>query len=304
MSITEKIMSGIFKKNHSVVERSFNRSALTFIFNTTVWVTLVDGAVIGNYLGVDAVAAYGLVWPVVFVYGLLAAVFSGGARTVYSQLVGKGKIEEANKAFSIACAGSTVISILIIVLSLLFSETIAAMLGATGANSYLAPLVSSYIRGFVFELPFFCLGGTLSAHTVINSDFKRAGYARFAMSLFDIFGDLAVVLFFNGGMFLLGFTTAIAQFVYFLVMCTHFLKKDRILRFVFPPVRELFHTLGSIITNGTPAGITCAAGAVGGLMINRILAFSATGTFIAAYSVHRSVGSMMGVVYMCIADSV
>lgn len=297
-------MSRILKRNHSIVENTFNRSSLAFIFNTTVWVTLVDGVVIGNYLGVDAVAAYGLVWPVVLVYGLLTAVFSGGTRTMYSQLVGKGRIEEANRVFSTACVSSIVISIIVIAFSLFFSETIAAVLGATGANAHLAPLVSSYIRGFVFEVPFFCLGGIISAIAVIDSDFKRAGYARLAMSLFDIFGDLAVVLLMNGGMFLLGFTTAIAQFVYFLVICTHFFQKDRILRFVFPNVRELAPTLGSIVANGAPAGITSASGALGGIMINRILAFSATSTFIAAYSVHKSVGSMMGVAYMCVADSV
>ena len=297
-------MPQLVKRNHSVVENAFNRSSLTFILNTTIWVTPVDGAVIGNYLGVDAVAAYGLVWPVVLAYGLLAAVFSGGTRTIYSQLVGKGKIEEANKVFSVACISSTFVSIILTLFSLGFAESISALLGTTGVNAHLTPLVSSYIRGFSFELPFFCLSGILSSLVVIDSDFKRAGYARLAMSFFDIFGDLAVVLFFNGGMFLLGFATSIAQFVYFLVMCTHFFQKNRNLRFVFPGITEFFSIIKNIFANGAPAGITSASAALGGILINRILTFSAASTNIAAYSVHKSVGSMMGVAYMCIADSV
>lgn len=292
------------KKGHSVIESAFNKATLTFILNATIWVALVDGAVIGNCLGVDAVAAYGLVWPVVLVYGFIAAVFGGGTRTIYSQLVGKGKIDEANRVFSVACIVSTIITVLIVLFSLGFTESISVALGTTGANSHLTPLVSSYIRGFAFELPFFCLSGILSSLVVIDSDFKRAGYARLFMSFFDIFGDLAVVMLFNGGMFLLGFTTSIAQFVYFLVMCTHFFQKNRILRFAIPAVREFPGILKNIVINGAPAGMTSASAALGAIVINRILAFTTTGKYIAAYSVHKTVGSMAGLAYMCVADTV
>lgn len=292
------------KKNHSVIEGAFNKSSLTFILNTTIWVTMVDGVVIGNFLGIDAVASYGLAWPIVLFYGVIAAVFSGGTRTLYSQLVGKGRIDEANKVFSVTCVASTFISVLLVALSLVFSENIASLLGATGSNAHLKPLISNYIRGFSFELPFFCMGGVLSALVVIDSDFKRAGYARLAMSFFDIAGDLIVVLFFDGGMFLLGFTTAIAQLVYFFVMLTHFFQKNRMLRLKLPSPAEFARIFQDIISNGAPAGITSASGAVGGILVNRILSLSATSSIIAAFSVHKSVGSMFGVAYMCIADSV
>ena len=292
------------KRSHSIVEKVFYKSSLTFILNTTVWVTMVDGAVIGNFLGVDAFAAYGLVWPIVLFYGLIGAVFSGGTRTLYSKLAGRGEVEKANKIFTTACVGAVVISIAVIVLSLCFAEQIATLLGASGKNADLNPLVSSYIRGFVFEVPFFTLGSILSSLMVVDSDFKRAAYSRVAMSVFDIAGDLIVVLFLNGGMFLLGFTTAIAQLVYFLVMCTHFFRKNRILRFVVPKPAEWIKLSGDIISHGIPAGLTAASGAVGGVVANKVLSHFTTSTFIAAYSVHKSVGSMIAVAYMCISDSV
>lgn len=292
------------KRSHSIVEKVFYKSSLTFILNTTVWVTMVDGAVIGNFLGVDAFAAYGLVWPVVLFYGLIGAVFSGGTRTLYSKLAGKGEVEKANKVFTAACAGAIVISIAVIVLSLCFAEQIATLLGASGKNADLNPLVSSYIRGFVFEVPFYTLGSILSSLMVVDSDFKRAVYSRVAMSVFDIAGDLIVVLFLNGGMFLLGFTTAIAQMVYFLVMCTHFCRKNRNLRFVIPGSGEWITLPKDIISHGIPAGLIAASGAVGGVVANKVLSHYTTSTFIAAYSVHKSVGSLIAVAYMCISDSV
>ena len=184
--------------------------------------TLVDGMVIGNFLGADAVAAYGLAWPVVLLFGLVTAVLSGGTRTLYSQLTGQGETGKANKTFIVAAGAGMIISVAIILATWLYADRIAALLGATGKNIHLRPLVSDYIKGLVFEVPFYCLSGILSSLVFIDSDFKRAFYARIVMSVFDIAGDLLAVLYLGGGMFLLGFTTAIAQFAYFAVMCTHF----------------------------------------------------------------------------------
>lgn len=102
-------------KTHSIVEKVFTKSAVTFILNTTVWVTLADGMVIGNFLGADAVAAYGLAWPIVLLFGLVTAVLSGGTRTLYSQVTGQGETGQANKTFTVAVGAGTVISAAIII---------------------------------------------------------------------------------------------------------------------------------------------------------------------------------------------
>ena len=70
---------------HSIVEKVFTKSAVNFILNTTVWVTLADGMVIGNFLGADAVAAYGLAWPVVvFVWSCDSSPQRRNADTVFT----------------------------------------------------------------------------------------------------------------------------------------------------------------------------------------------------------------------------
>ncbi len=62
--------------------------------------------------------------------------------------------------------------------------------------------------------------------------------------------------------------------------------------------------LKGILENGLPAGLTSASGAVGGILANRILTASAAGMYVVAFSVHKSAGSLMGVIYMCVADAV
>ena len=80
----------------TVIDRIFLKIVITNILNTTAWVTIADVAIIGNSLGVEAVGAYGMVWPVVLFFGLIG----GGTRNLYSGLVGQGKIKEANSLFT------------------------------------------------------------------------------------------------------------------------------------------------------------------------------------------------------------
>ena len=80
----------------TVIDRIFLKNVITNILNTTAWVTIADVAIIGNSLGVEAVGAYGMVWPVVLFFGLIG----GGTRNLYSGLVGQGRIKEANRLFT------------------------------------------------------------------------------------------------------------------------------------------------------------------------------------------------------------
>ena len=80
----------------TVIDRIFLKIVITNILNTTAWVTIADAAIIGNFLGVEAVGAYGMVWPVVLFFGLIG----GGTRNLYSGLVGQGRIKEANRLFT------------------------------------------------------------------------------------------------------------------------------------------------------------------------------------------------------------
>ena len=80
----------------TVIDRIFLKIVITNILNTTAWVTITDAAIIGNFLGVEAVGAYGMVWPVVLFFGLIG----GGTRNLYSGLVGQGRIKEANRLFT------------------------------------------------------------------------------------------------------------------------------------------------------------------------------------------------------------
>ena len=292
------------KESRTVIDSIFWKIVITNILNTTAWVTIADAAVIGNFLGVKAVGAYGMVWPVVFFFGLIAGVIGGGTRNLYAGLVGQGKTEEANRVFTLSFIGTFVLSIIIIIGTLTCSEHIAVFLGVYGNNEELKPLVAQYLRGFVWEVPFFSLGALMSPLMVIDSDFKRPAYARMAMTVVDISADLAVVLFFNKSMFLIGFTTGIAQMVYFLVLLSHFRQKEHLLRFDFSRILIPFRMIKDVLVNGSANVTSNCSNTFGGLIVNHFFSLYLGSIYLSAYSVHRSVTSILGVFYFGIADAV
>ena len=292
--------------DHSIVEKVFKTSLAAYMMNTFAWAigTLVDGAIIGNFLGVDSVAAYGMIWPMTLVFGLIGAILAGGSRNIYTHLAGHGKTREANQIFTIACAMAFGISVLLMLLTLVDANPLAMMLGANGANAHLRPLIRLYISGYVLALPFDSVAKVLSSYMGMDSDHQRVIYATLAMTIVDIIGDLIAVFVFDGGMFAIGFATAIGNLVYCLVLSTHFLRPKRMLRFVFDGIQKPLKNGYDIIKNGAPAGITRIASAISGITINHILAAYATSNHLAAYSVVKSLSSLFGATYFGVADTV
>ena len=294
------------RRKHSIVEEVFGKLLATYMLNTFTWAigTLVDGAIIGHFLGLDSMAAYGLIWPLTLIYALTGSIISGGARSLYTRLVGQGKTDEANNAFSLACVMSLVLSCCMVLLTLVFLSPLAGLLGANGRNEFLRPLICQFLSGIIIGLPFDNGAKILSGFMGIDSDQRRVVIATIAMTITDIAGDLAVVLVFHGGMYMLGITTALGQVVFFSVLATHFLRKKRMLRFSLKGLSGTREKIKMILTHGAPTGVARISNALCGIAVNRILSAAATSSFIAAYSVHKSMGSLIGATYFGVADTV
>lgn len=294
------------KTEHTIVRTVFVRSLVTYVLNATTWAigTIVDGIIIGNYLGVEAMAAYGMIWPVTLLFGLIGGILSGGSRNIYTKLAGQGHLEEANRVFSLACGLAALLSLVVIGAITAFAGPIAGLLGATGQNAHLQVLVSRYLTGIMLGLPFDSIAKILSGYLGMDSDYRRVITATVAMTVTDIVGDYLAVTVFDGSMFLMGLTTAIGQLVYCAVLSTHFLRKNRMLRVTFRKLRSTVRHIPAILANGTPAGTTRISSALGGILVNRILSAAATGTYIAAFSINKSLASLVSALYLGVADTV
>ena len=63
---------------------------------------IVDGVIIGRCLGVDSMAAFGIVSPIMEVFALIGAIVQTGSRNRFTRLMGEGKTEKAQRVFSLS----------------------------------------------------------------------------------------------------------------------------------------------------------------------------------------------------------
>ena len=126
---------------HENIKRMF-RSSLVVIIIASITGTigmLVDGILIGRYLGSDALAAYGLISPAFLILHAVGGVFSSGMQALCAGYMGKGKLREANGVFTLTTVLTIGISVIFAAGMALFADPIAAFLGAKtieGAQKY------------------------------------------------------------------------------------------------------------------------------------------------------------------------
>ena len=90
---------------------------------------MVDTAVVGKFVGEDAVAAVGSSFPIVFLSVAVASGLSMGCTVVVSQLFGAGRIHEMKTTISTAIISLSVLGLIIMALGTVFAGPLLQLLG-------------------------------------------------------------------------------------------------------------------------------------------------------------------------------
>ena len=96
---------------------------------------MVDTAVVGKFVGEDAVAAVGSSFPIVFLSVAVAAGLSMGCNVVVSQLFGAGRIHEMKSTISTAIISLSVLGLILMALGTIFAGPICGSTSAAPCSS-------------------------------------------------------------------------------------------------------------------------------------------------------------------------
>lgn len=290
--------------NRSIIRNTFYIQLLAFIMlslSSSVG-SMVDGIVIGQFLGVDSIAAFGIINPLMIAFSIIGAVVSAGARNRFTSLLGAGKTEQARQVFSLACALSTGFAAALMLFLIIFSGPVTSALGASRNTAGLLPLARDYLIGISFGLPAMNLVRVLNGFMPLDNDRNLPVISSIFLTVSDIVMDLAAVLFFHGNTLEMGIATSISYYVALAVLLTHFRKKDIFLRFQFR--RLPWKETAAILGRGMPSGVCRLGNTLRCIFMNRMLALIASSAAIAAYSVHRQADSFFNPVTIGMADTV
>ena len=149
---------------------------------------IVDAVVTGQFLGTAAVAAYGLITPIVMLANLLCNLLGPGVNIICTRHMGKARPDRCNQVFSIVMIADTILVISAAILLFVNAPSIAYRLGET-ADTQVRGMMIDYIRGFVFAMPSMCLTMGLGDIMMLDNDRKRSLIALLVTFAGDVILD-------------------------------------------------------------------------------------------------------------------
>ncbi|MBP5707100.1 MAG: hypothetical protein J6W76_07420, partial [Spirochaetales bacterium] len=214
-------------KQNRIIRKIFYYQLFAYILSSLTRTVggMIDGIIIGQCLGIDSIAAFGIISPLLIAFAIFGTVVSKGAMNQFTKLIGEGQIEMARGIFSLSLIITVGAAVLVMFCILIFSAKLAGILGASGHAVHLLPKARAYLIGIAIGLPAINAMHVLNNYMTIDNDINLPVIASAVLTIINIIFDLLVVFVIHGDTFEIGFATSISYYVAVIVLLLHFRKK-------------------------------------------------------------------------------
>lgn len=251
---------------------------------------VVDRIFIGQWVGPDAIAGLAITFPVMNLTTAIGVLIGVGAAAKVSIMLGAGNNHEANMIFGNAFVLTFINASVYI---FFFAVYIDPLLNLFGASSATLP----YARGYMLNLLPGCLMTNLAYG--LNNIMRASGYPRKAMitmligAVVNVVLDPIFIYVLDWGIEGAAWATNIAMAVSTLFVCTHFMRRDAVIRFC----KGIYHLKWKLITGiiaiGAAPAIVNTASCVINALVNNSLAGYGTDRDIAAAGIMTTYTSLL-----------
>ena len=217
---------------HGPIGRVFVRYLVPSLIGILAMTTanIVDGIFIGNYVGVEALAAINLILPILSLLFGVGLMLSIGGSVRAGKYIGEGDSGAASAIFSKTLMAVMLYGVIVIALGLSFEHQLFA---ALGAQPELFPVMHQY---FYIIMPFLLAQlGLIVLYFFIRLDGypNLTAVALVCGSVLNILLDYLFIVEFNWGLEGAALATGISQLLPLLVLMSYFLLPQRSLQFGF-----------------------------------------------------------------------
>ena len=277
-----------------MIKKLFRQMLLTQILSsmTVMLCMLIDSIMIGRFLGVDSMTAYGLATPVLLVFAALGSMLSAGVQVMCGKTMGAGDKKGTDACFTMSVVLVVMISVIGLIAVIGFTDPICHLLGADkkGTDSEVFRLTKDYLRGFIIGAPAFLSAQVMVPYMQISGSRVRLVVAVAAMTVGDIVFDAVNVFVIKQGTFGMGLASSLSYYIAFVIGVIYFFKKDCIFRFRIAYAKVKVFT--RLIIDGFPTLINQVSLVLLTFVLNKMLLDIQGNLAVAAYSVISTTGNI------------
>ena len=220
---------------HSMIKLNFIRKeyrtrALEYSVGVffAIALTMVDGVISGHYLGIDALAATSLMFPLVSFSSFVSNIITSGCSNLCAIARGDGDYEKAERLFSLGLITTIALGLL---QSFMFYVTQDNYFNFYTTTSTIEKLAREYYRFYIFVPPFMALATFMDEMVASDGD-DMLSYAGYLTS-FAVNVGASIILSGIMGIGGLSLGTMLSYASYLLIVLLHFLKKSNTCKFRF-----------------------------------------------------------------------
>ncbi len=241
---------------------------------------MVDAAIVGRFVGKQALAAVGASTPVVFMVVALVIGLSAGASVVISQYFGAKQYDKVRRSSDTLYIFLLATAVLVTAFGLVLSRWV---LGFMDLEPDVLPMAVSYLKIY-FSGSLLLFGfNSLSAILRGIGDSKTPLYFLVASAVLNVALDLLFVVSFGWGVEGAAWATVISQGAAFICGLLYVNRKFEVIRLHIPTMRFSKSIFKQMVNFGLPSGFQQTFVAIGNLALIRIVTGFGT-DLLAAYT--------------------
>ncbi len=186
------------RKSYIISQQFMKFFVPTIMMNMALSMSIViDGMIVGNILGPEALAAVNLVLPVTLIFNSLYVLLSMGGSALYAVALGRREKERAQQIFTVALAAMLTASLVVVLSGLFFCDSIAKAL--TGNAPNLTELVYNYLSIVMLAAPLLIVVPGLVYFIRSSGNVRMASTVLITANVINLFLDLVYICAFNLG---------------------------------------------------------------------------------------------------------
>jgi putative MATE family efflux protein len=226
---------------------------------------MVDTMFVGK-LGTSASGAVGIIFGFMSILQAFGFMFGQGAGSIISRRLGNKDTESASVVASTSFFSAMFMGALIGIIGLVFNTQIVMMMGSTDT---ILPYAKTYSTYIMIAAPF------MTSTFTLNNILRFEGKASLAMvglmsgALLNIIGDPIFMFGLNMGIAGAGLSTALSQFVSFLILLFMFLSGRTQSRLSIRRFTRDWHIMFDIVGTGFPSLVRQGLQAVATMVLNQ-----------------------------------